>query len=52
MTMVPEKDIFRSVTVYNKIVSSKCNLPAEIKQEQDKKQYHTSISLLVLKYIW
>ena len=30
VTAVPEKVIFRSVTVYNKYVSSQCNLTAQI----------------------
>jgi len=35
MTGVPGKTIFRSVTVYNKNLSSQCNLPAQIEQVQD-----------------
>jgi hypothetical protein len=33
---VPEKAIFLSVTVHNKHLSSRCNLPAHIEQVQDK----------------
>jgi hypothetical protein len=32
---VPEKAIFRSVTVYNTNLSSQCNLLAQIEQVQD-----------------
>ena len=39
MTGVPEKAIFRSVTVYNKNLSSQYNLPAQIEQVQDKKLF-------------
>ena len=35
VTGVPEKVIFRSVTVYTKNASSQCNLSAQIKQVQD-----------------
>ena len=34
--LVPEKAIFRSVTVYNKNLSSQCNLNAQIEKVQDK----------------
>jgi len=33
---VSEKAKFLSVTVYHKNLSSQCNLPAQIEQEQDK----------------
>ena len=36
VTGVPEKSIFRSVTVYNKNVSNRCSLPAQMEQVQDK----------------
>jgi hypothetical protein len=36
VTGVPEKAIFRSVPVYNKYLSSQCNLPAQVEQVQDK----------------
>ena len=36
MEGVPEKPIFRSVTVYNKNLSSPYNLAAQIEQVQDK----------------
>ena len=39
MTGVPEKTIFWSVTVYNKNLSSQCNLPPQIEQAQDKNKY-------------
>jgi len=42
---VPEKAIFRSVTVYNINSSSQCNLLAQIEQVQDNtyclRGYHT-----------
>ena len=31
---------FRWMTVYNKHISSQCNLPAQIEQVQDKYYYH------------
>ena len=38
MTGVPEKSyIFQLVKVYNKYLSSHCNLPAQIEQVQDKR---------------
>ena len=36
-----KKLLFRSVTVYNKNLSSQCNLPAQIEQAQD--EYRLSI---------
>ena len=33
------KAIFRSVTVYNKHLSSQCNMTAQIEQGYDKKKY-------------
>ena len=35
MTRVPEKTIFRSVTVHSKNLYSQCNLPAQTEQIQD-----------------
>jgi hypothetical protein len=37
--LVPEKAIFRSVTVYNKNLSSQYNLNAQIEKVQDKSQF-------------
>jgi len=39
---VQVKAIFQSVTVYNKNVSSQCNLLAQIEQVQDKKKVSKS----------
>jgi hypothetical protein len=36
VTGVPKKAVFRSVTVYNKILSRECRMPAQIEQVQDK----------------
>jgi len=36
VTGIREKAIFRPVTVYNKKLSSQCNLPAQTQQVQDK----------------
>jgi len=36
VTEVPEKAIFRSVTVYNKQLSSQWCMPAQIEQMQEK----------------
>jgi hypothetical protein len=41
VTGVLEKAIFRSVPVYNKYLSSQCNLPAQVEQVQDKIKYHS-----------
>jgi hypothetical protein len=37
------KDIFLSVTVYNKNLSSQCSLTAQIKPVQDKNYHNTCI---------
>jgi hypothetical protein len=42
MTGVPEKAIFRSVTVYNTILSSQCNLSVQIEPLHDT---NTSVSI-------
>jgi hypothetical protein len=38
VTGIPEKAIFRSETVYSKVLSI-CNLPVKIEQMQDKTRY-------------
>ena len=59
MEGVPEKAIFRSVKVYNKHLSSQCNLPAQIEEVQDKYEYahivsieYSPIQCLPHKYIY
>jgi hypothetical protein len=42
MNQVPEKNVSWSVAVYNKTVSSQCNLISQIEQVQDN-YYHPSI---------
>ena len=51
MTEVPEKVIFRSVTVYNKNLSSQCNLPAQIESVQDKNRFETLSGIEIITLI-
>ena len=46
MNQVPEKLYLGSVTVYNKKLSSQCNLTAQIEPVQDKKKFVWTIGLI------
>jgi hypothetical protein len=48
---VPEKVIFQSVTVYNKNLSSQCNLPAQIESVQDKNRFETLSGIEIITLI-
>ena len=51
MAGVPEKAIFRSMTVNNnkKNISTQCNLPAQIEQVQDEIWY--DFTMIAVKYL-
>jgi len=51
VTEVPEKVIFRSVTVYSKNLSSQCNLPAQIESVQDKNRFETLSGIEIITLI-
>jgi hypothetical protein len=53
VTWVPEKLLFRSVTVYSKHLCKQCYLTAQIQQVQDNSYFYTQVlnGVLVLQHV-